>query len=220
MVKLNNKVNIGRKTKFNYTFIYTFLRMFLFYIKKVSIQRYITNQYSMVDLFIRVKPENILTCVRLVSKSILSSYDQLLNLTCVDNLTIKGIKKRFTLVYIFNKINTGSHLIMLVDFKESDLIPSISHVYKAANWLEREIFDLFGIFFVNHSDLRRILTDYGFKGFPLRKDFPLTGYLELRYDEGKKYVKYQRLVLMQEYRFFNFTSPWKQYNLNVNSVNN
>jgi NADH-quinone oxidoreductase subunit C len=214
MTKLEKKFNLSKKVKFNYTYIYSFIRTFLGLVNKITVQRYITNTNAMVDIFIRVNPTNILTCIKLLSKSLFFTYDQLVNLTCVDNLTIKGIKKRFTLVYVFNKINTNSRLIMLVDFKETDLIPSISPFFKAANWLEREVFDLFGVFFINHFDLRRILTDYGFKGFPLRKDFPLTGYLELRYDEGKKYVKYQRLVLMQEYRFFNFTSPWKQYHIN------
>ena len=133
-------------------------------------------------------------------------------MTCIDNLNLSTCNNnnRFSLVYILNSINTTSRLLISTSFSLNTIIMSISSIYRSALWLEREIFDLFGVYFLKHNDLRRLLTDYGFKGFPLRKDFPLTGYVELRYNEELKSVKYQRLKLMQEYRYFNFESPWKQ----------
>ena len=89
-------------------------------------------------------------------------------------------------------------------------VPSITSVYKGANWYEREVWDLFGVFFSNHPDLRRILTDYGFDGFPFRKDYPQTGYFELRYDDEKKHVLYESIEMSQEFRSFDFVSPWLQ----------
>ena len=93
---------------------------------------------------------------------------------------------------------------------EINPLPSVVSVFPSANWWEREIWDLFGVFFSNHPDLRRILTDYGFEGYPLRKDFPLSGYFELRYDEEEKVVLCEAIELSQEFRFFNFYTPWKQ----------
>ena len=93
---------------------------------------------------------------------------------------------------------------------EIQTIDSIMNIYKVANWFEREIWDMFGIFFRNHTDLRRILTDYGFEGYPLRKDFPLTGFLEVYYNELKKRVVYKSVNLSQQYRVFEFNSPWNK----------
>ena len=199
--------------KFYYVNFYLFSRFFLLEVSQIKIQNYSNELNLIVDFFLTMKYSNIKYCFSFLKKSLLLSFDQLINLTCIDNLNLKSydINNRFTLVYILNKINTASRLIILVNFEENNLIPSITDIYKDSNWLEREVFDLFGIFFINNPDLRRILTDYGFNGFPLRKDFPLTGYVEVRYNEFKKYVRYQPLIFMQEFRFFNFFCLWGQY---------
>ncbi len=98
---------------------------------------------------------------------------------------------------------------LTVDICDGEIVPSIVGIHSSANWFEREVFDMYGIYFSGHPDLRRILTDYGFSGHPLRKDFPTTGYLEVRYDEAKKQVVYEPTKLSQEYRQFDFLSPWE-----------
>lgn len=209
-----------RKKSFNerlveekYFFVISLLRSLLSIIKEITIQRYKNKRRGFLDIFVKVDKTRLLSVFKILTNSFFFSYDQLINLSCVDNLNLKSynFNSRFSLFYVLNNISRASRLIIVTDFSEKDIIPSISSIHKSANWLEREVFDFFGIFFSDHFDLRRILTDYGFKGFPLRKDFPLTGYVELRYSEEKKYVRYKRLVLMQEYRFFNFLSPWEQY---------
>lgn len=197
-------------TKYYYIFAMSLIRFISPLVNKINIQNYYTKKHSFVDYFLDINEKNINIFFSLISKNMICVYDQLMNMTCIDNLNLSNSdKKRFTLIYILNSINTTSKLLIMLSFSLYTTLYSISSIYKASIWLEREIFDLFGVFFFQHPDLRRILTDYGFKGSPLRKDFPLTGYLELRYNESLKCVKYQRLKLLQEFRFFRFQSPWK-----------
>jgi len=118
-------------------------------------------------------------------------------------------EKRFDVVYHLLSLTKNIRIRVRVQTNEDDAVPSAVDVYPAANWFEREAFDMYGIAFSGHPDLRRILTDYGFAGHPLRKDFPLTGYVELRYDDELKRVVYQPVQLVQEFRDFDFMSPWE-----------
>jgi NADH-quinone oxidoreductase subunit C len=117
--------------------------------------------------------------------------------------------KRFDVVYHLLSLTTNKRVRVKIAVKEDEPVASAVDIYPAANWFERETFDMYGIPFVDHPDLRRILTDYGFSGYPLRKDFPLTGFLELRYDDELKRVVYQPVQLVQEFRDFDFMSPWE-----------
>jgi len=116
---------------------------------------------------------------------------------------------RFDVVYHLLSMWQNHRIRVKCSVGEGDMVPSITGVHKAADWFEREVFDMFGILFSDHPDLRRILTDYGFRGHPLRKDFPTTGYTEVRYDEAQKRVVYEPVSLVQEYRQFDFMSPWE-----------
>jgi NADH-quinone oxidoreductase subunit C len=118
-------------------------------------------------------------------------------------------EQRFELVYHFLSMPLNQRIRVKAAAREGELVPSITPVYPAADWFEREVFDMYGLLFAGHPDLRRILTDYGFRGHPLRKDFPTTGYVEVRYDEEAKRVVYEPVKLTQEYRMFDFLSPWE-----------
>ncbi len=118
-------------------------------------------------------------------------------------------EKRFEVVYQLLSLKYNKRVRVKVRASEDSLVPSVVKVFSSANWLEREVFDMYGVHFDGHPDLRRILTDYGFDGYPLRKDFPLTGYTEVRYDDDKKSIVYEPVKLDQEYRHFDFSSPWE-----------
>ncbi len=132
--------------------------------------------------------------------------NMLVDITAVDH---PDHPERFEIVYMFLSMYTNSRLRVKTRVGEEEMVPSINEVHPSANWLEREIFDMFGVIFSGHPDLRRILTDYGFRGHPLRKDFPTTGFTEVRYDEVQKRVVYEPVKLTQEYRQFDFMSPWE-----------
>ncbi|MCK8465464.1 NADH-quinone oxidoreductase subunit C [Aliiroseovarius sp. S1339] len=136
-------------------------------------------------------------------------FSTLVDITAVD---YPSREERFDLVYHFLSMYTNQRIRVKVAVREADMVPSITDVHPSAGWFEREVFDMFGILFSGHPDLRRILTDYGFKGHPLRKDFPTTGYTEVRYDEVEKRVVYEPVSLTQEYRQFDFMSPWEGAN--------
>ncbi len=133
-------------------------------------------------------------------------FSTLVDITAVDH---PDRDPRFDVVYHFLSMYQNQRIRVKVAVREDDMVPSLTGVHSGANWFEREVFDMFGILFSGHPDLRRILTDYGFRGYPLRKDFPTTGYTELRYDEEQKRVVYEPVQLVQEYRQFDFMSPWE-----------
>ena len=133
-------------------------------------------------------------------------FQTLVDITAID---YPGDERRFCVVYHFLSMYRNQRIRVKAYVREEDIVPSIIDIHPSANWFEREVFDMFGILFSGHPDLRRILTDYGFRGHPLRKDFPTTGYTELRYDEVQKRVVYEPVSLTQEYRQFDFMSPWE-----------
>ena len=133
-------------------------------------------------------------------------FSTLIDITAVD---YPNRPARFDIVYHLLSMPTNSRIRVKADLREDEIMPSIIGVFPVADWYEREVFDMYGILFSGHPDLRRILTDYGFCGHPLRKDFPTTGYVELRYDESEKRVIYEPVRLTQEYRQFDFLSPWE-----------
>ena len=134
------------------------------------------------------------------------SFDQLLDITAVDN---PSRKLRFDLIYVLQSLKNNKKILVTTSIQEDQSIESITSIYKVANWYERECYDLFGIEFTGHPDLRRIMTDYNFEGHPLRKDFPLTGHTEVRYDDLEKKVIYEPVKLSQEFRDFDSESPWE-----------
>lgn len=129
-------------------------------------------------------------------------------LTCISGVDLINYKYRFSVVYDLLSISFNSRIRIKIFVNEITPVVSICDLYINANWWEREIWDLYGIYFEEHPDLRRILTDYGFEGYPMRKDFPLYGYLEVRYDETKKRVVLEPLEVSQEFRYFTFETPW------------
>lgn len=133
-------------------------------------------------------------------------FSTLVDITAVDH---PDRVARFDVVYHFLSMYRNHRIRVKVAVREEEMVPSIHAIHPSANWFEREVFDMFGILFSGHPDLRRILTDYGFRGHPLRKDFPTTGYVEVRYDEAQKRVVYEPVKLVQEYRQFDFMSPWE-----------
>ncbi len=136
-------------------------------------------------------------------------FTTLVDITAID---YPARSARFEMIYHFLSMYKNHRIRLKVAIAADDMVPSIHAVHPSANWFEREVFDMFGILFSGHPDLRRILTDYGFRGHPLRKDFPTTGYTEVRYDDVQKRVVYEPVSLVQEYRQFDFMSPWEGAN--------
>lgn len=179
-----------------------------------NLQKYISyveldSEGSKTDntLKIFVLPKNIVFVSKFLKNHSNLQFKQLMDLTAVD---YPNKLNRFELMYNFLSISKNNRIILKSFVKNNRSVTSLSSLYNSSIWLEREIWDLFGIFFNHHPDLRRILTDYGFDGFPLRKDFPLTGYVEVRYDDEKKRVLQEPLEVSQEFRVFDFLSPWEK----------
>ena len=158
------------------------------------------------ELNVDVALSNIAGFVDFLKTEATCKFSTLVDITAVDH---PGRAKRFDVVYHFLSMYQNQRIRLRVAVREDEMVPSIVSVHPSANWFEREVFDMFGILFSGHPDLRRLLTDYGFRGYPLRKDFPTTGYTEVRYDEAQKRVVYEPVSLVQEYRQFDFMSPWE-----------
>ena len=161
------------------------------------------------ELSIEVDEKDLISVVQFLKSNENCKFKQLIDIAGVD---YPENEKRFELVYLFLSHENNLRIKLLVRFELNQSISSLTKIFPSANWMEREVFDMYGIKFKNHPDLRRILTDYGFKGHPLRKDFPLTGFNEVRYSEKDKKVIYEPVKLEQNYRNFDFESPWEGTN--------
>ena len=158
------------------------------------------------QLFIDVDLEDIISTILFLKTNEKCKFKQLIDITAVD---YPQKEKRFKIVYLLLSLENNLRIVINVNIDEKSTVPSITKIFPSANWMEREVYDMYGISFKDHPDLRRILTDYGFEGHPLRKDFPLTGHSEVRYSEEKKKVISEPVKLDQEYRNFDFDSPWE-----------
>jgi NADH-quinone oxidoreductase subunit C len=158
------------------------------------------------ELTVTVAPNAIPDFVNFLRTDSTCRFTTLIDITAVD---WPERERRFDVVYHFLSMHLNQRIRVKAEVREDELVPSITGEFPSADWYEREVFDMYGILFSGHPDLRRILTDYGFRGHPLRKDFPTTGYVELRYDEAQKRVVYEPVRLTQEYRLFDFMSPWE-----------
>ena len=158
------------------------------------------------QIYLRIEGKNLSEVILFLKINAKTKFRQLIDITAVD-FPEKEI--RFKLVYLLLSHEFNQRLIIEMDIKEKEIVSSITSIFPSANWMEREVFDMYGIDFKDHPDLRRILTDYGFEGHPLRKDFPLTGHNEVRYSQETKKVIYEPVKLEQNYRNFDYESPWE-----------
>ena len=161
------------------------------------------------ELTVEINVNDLVEVVQFLKSNDKCKFRQLVDIAGVD---YPEKDKRFQLVYLFLSHENNVRVKILIKFQPNESINSLTKIFPSANWMEREVFDMYGIKFKNHPDLRRILTDYGFKGHPLRKDFPLTGFNEVRYSEKEKKVVYEPVKLEQNYRNFDFESPWEGTN--------
>ena len=164
------------------------------------------SEINFEQLFIYVDVEDVVSTILFLKTNDKCRFKQLIDITAVD---YPQKEKRFKIVYLLLSHENNLRIIININIDETITAPSITKIFPSANWMEREVFDMYGISFKDHPDLRRLLTDYGFEGYPLRKDFPLTGHLEVRYSEEKKKVTYEPVKLDQEYRDFDLESPWE-----------
>ena len=176
-----------------------------------SVSKLLTNLAERVQsingqIVYRCELEKLLETLVLLKNTETLNFSQLTDLTAVD---YPDRLQRFELVYQLLSIENNKRVRIICSINDGQIVPSVTGIYSSAEWPEREVWDMYGLFFSDHPDLRRLLTDYGFEGHPLRKDFPLTGYVEVRYDDIEKRVAYQPVQLTQEYRDFDFLSPWE-----------
>ena len=158
------------------------------------------------EIELRVNPTDIPQVLTLLRGDRQAAFNQLIDLTAVD---YPEREFRFDVVYLLLSMDNNMRMRLVSAVAAGQPVPTVTHLYMAANWSEREVWDMFGIFFAGHPDLRRLLTDYGFEGHPLRKDFPLTGHVEVRYDDSQRRVVNEPVHLVQEFRDFDFLSPWE-----------
>ena len=180
-----------------------------------SLEKAINSELTTKILSSKIKHDQINICIEdnnLIEVMIFlkthssTKFKQLIDVTAVD---YPERNKRFKMVYLLLSHEKNSRIKIEFDIKEGEILSSLTSIFPSANWMEREVFDMYGVEFKDHPDLRRILTDYGFKGHPLRKDFPLTGHNEVRYSEEDKKVIYEPVKLEQNYRNFDYESPWE-----------
>ncbi len=164
------------------------------------------SKISHNQLYLKIDQEDLLDVVTFLKTNSDTKFRQLIDITAVD---YPENPQRFKMIYLFLSHKFNQRIILSYLISENKIIPSLIKIFPAANWMEREVFDMYGIKFKDHPDLRRILTDYQFEGFPLRKDFPLTGHNEVRYSEEEKKVIYEPVKLEQNYRNFDYESPWE-----------
>ena len=158
------------------------------------------------QLYINIDNEDLIDVTLFIKSNENTKFRQLIDITVVD---YPENAQRFKVVYLFLSHEFNQRIILSYLISENEVIPSLTPIYPAANWMEREVFDMYGVKFKDHPDMRRILTDYGFEGHPLRKDFPLTGHTEVRYSEDQKKVIKEPVKLEQNYRNFDYESPWE-----------
>ena len=158
------------------------------------------------QLYIEIDKEDIIDVTLFLKTNQETKFRQLIDITVID---YPERNQRFEIVYLFLSHEFNQRIILRSSISENEVIPSLTSIFPSANWMEREVFDMYGVSFKDHPDLRRILTDYGFEGHPLRKDFPLTGHTEVRYSEDKKKVINEPVKLEQNYRNFDYESPWE-----------
>ena len=158
------------------------------------------------QLYINIDNEDLIDVTLFIKSNKNTKFRQLIDITVVD---YPENVQRFKVVYLFLSHEFNQRIILSYLISENEVIPSLTPIYPSANWMEREVFDMYGVRFKDHPDMRRILTDYGFEGHPLRKDFPLTGHTEVRYSEDQKKVIQEPVKLEQNYRNFDYESPWE-----------
>jgi len=175
------------------------------YLSDCEIKDLNLNQFK-DQIVINLGKHDLLKLILFLKNHPILKFKQLVDILGVD---YPSKDKRFEVIYLLLSHEINSRIVIKIQIKDRESAPSITEIFLSANWLEREVFDMYGIVFENHPDLRRILTDYEFEGFPLRKDFPLTGHTEVRYDDEIKKVIYEPVKLAQAYRNFDFESPWE-----------
>ena len=166
----------------------------------------IKSEINFGQLYLDIDVKDIISTILFLKTNDKCRFKQLIDITAAD---FPNRENRFKIVYLLLSHENNLRVIINTNIEDKKIIPSLTKIFPSANWMEREVFDMYGVNFKDHPDLRRILTDYGFEGHPLRKDFPLTGHTEVRYSEDKKKVVYESVKLEQNYRNFDYESPWE-----------